>query len=74
MARTSTATSTSTSTKKEVPKKEGGKKKGTAYNEYMKYALADLKLSHINLTHQERFKKAASMWKTSDKNPKKVKK
>ncbi|KAI3655170.1 hypothetical protein MP638_003353, partial [Amoeboaphelidium occidentale] len=51
-------------------KKEGGPKKPSAYNLFMKDELARVKKDHPNLDHKEAFKKAAGNWKTSPHNPK----
>ena len=39
----------------------------SAYNRHMKKELARLKKKHPRMTHQSRFKKAASSWKGSKK-------
>lgn len=41
------------------------KRAPSAYNKYMKKELARLKKKHPRMTHQARFKKAASSWKKS---------
>ena len=41
------------------------KRAPSAYNKYMKKELARLKKLHPRMTHQARFKKAASSWKKS---------
>lgn len=46
------------------------KKPLTLYNEYMKHAVTDVKLSNPQLTHKEAFAKAAVSWHTSEENPK----
>ncbi|KAG0150176.1 hypothetical protein CROQUDRAFT_88208 [Cronartium quercuum f. sp. fusiforme G11] len=40
------------------------KRKSSAYQIYMKSALVDLKTTNPTITHKERFKLAASQWKT----------
>ncbi|PWN37283.1 uncharacterized protein FA14DRAFT_159406 [Meira miltonrushii] len=53
-----------------APKKAaaGGKKKGSAYNDFMKEELAKLKSD--SRPHKEKFKHVASLWAKSPKNPK----
>ena len=51
----------------------GPKKKVSAYNSYMKGALAKVKKENPNITHKEAFTKAAKQWKTSPENPKREK-
>ena len=41
------------------------KRAPSAYNKYMKKELARLKKAHPRMSHQARFKKAASSWKRS---------
>ncbi|PWN46645.1 hypothetical protein IE53DRAFT_372155 [Violaceomyces palustris] len=49
----------------------GGKKaKSSAYNVYMKEALAKLKTEKPQLEHKERFKLAAQQWAKHPSNPK----
>ena len=46
------------------------KRAPSAYNKYMKKELARLKKKHPRMTHQARFKKAASSWRRSKKGGK----
>ncbi|KDN46992.1 hypothetical protein K437DRAFT_256012 [Tilletiaria anomala UBC 951] len=45
-------------------------KKQSAYNKYMKDALADIKKKNPQLDHKEAFKEAAKQWKHHPSNPK----
>lgn len=49
------------------PKATKTKRKPSAYNNYMSKALKEMKTSHPDMTHMERFKKCASEWKSSKK-------
>ncbi len=57
-----------------APKKKtasaGGAKKVSAYNLYMKSALADVKKKNPTLSHKDAFKEAAKQWKNHPDNPK----
>ena len=53
-------------------KKETKEKILSPYNLFMKEEMILLKDSHSELTHKERFAKAAKNWKDSDKNPKNI--
>ena len=54
---------------KKVVKKavKKAKRAPSAYNKYMKKELARLKKAHPRMSHQARFKKAASSWKRRKK-------
>ncbi|KAF4611923.1 hypothetical protein D9613_004186 [Agrocybe pediades] len=49
-----------------------GTKKLSAFNKFIKSELARLKETEPDMTHQERFSKAAVNWKTAKENPKAV--
>ncbi|KAH8916060.1 hypothetical protein BT69DRAFT_1288089 [Atractiella rhizophila] len=57
--------------KKAAASSGGTKRKSSAYNLYIKSALAELKASNPDMPHKERFKLAAQKWKTHPDNPKK---
>ena len=46
--------------------------KPSIYNEFVKVELPKLKIKYPDIDHKERFKMVAEMWKSSNKNPKKI--
>ncbi|KAK0552333.1 hypothetical protein OC846_002934 [Tilletia horrida] len=49
-----------------------GAKKSSPYNQYMKTALAKLKVEKPDMDHKARFKLAAEGWKNDPANPKRA--
>jgi hypothetical protein len=56
--------------KAEGAKVEKAKRPPTAYNQFIKNTIAELKVQHPQLSHKDLFKKAAEKWASSPENPK----
>lgn len=64
-----TKTHTKQTKTEEAPEKEKQTRIPTAYNNYMKKKLEELKHSNPEWDHKKRFAEAAMSWKTSEENP-----